>query len=81
MENNCFFSLKYEMLFKKFDISNFEIKVFFVKNRKQNQIFEITITFVINKILLLNFSMFSNNDFFHSKMMETKIIKILSLNI
>ena len=64
--------MKYEILFKKFDISNFENKIFFIENRKQNRIFEITITFVVDYILLLEFSRFSNDDFFHSKIIETK---------
>ena len=41
------------MFLKKFDISDFENEIFFVKNRKQNRIFEITITFIADKILLL----------------------------
>ena len=64
------------MFFKKFDISDFENKIFFVKNRKQNRIFEITITFVANKSLFLKFSVFSN-DFFH---LETIKIKDQILN-
>ena len=38
------------MLFKEFDVSDFENEIYFVKNRKQNRIFEITITFVADEI-------------------------------
>ena len=64
--------LKYNIFSNQFDISDFKNEIFFTKNFERNFVFEVKIKFVAKKILFLNFSTFSNDAFFHLKIIKTK---------
>ena len=69
---NCFFSLKYNIHFNELDISNFENEIFFCQKWKAKSNFRNNNYFVADWILFWKFPMFSNDDFFHSKIIKIK---------